>query len=216
MNYYQEITLLPDVEISLGFIWQNVFQQVHIALVENKIGSNQSAIAVGFPDYKQTNFPLGSKLRLFAQEQAQLEKLAIDGWLTRFDDYTHVKGIKPVPAESTFVSFSRKQVKSVERIEREMQQKAQRWAVKSGKSLAECLKELEKTKPTGHSKLPFIFLHSQETKRRSPNESSKFPLFIKKMVVDGKLGAKQNGSFDCYGLSAKLNSEENMGWVPQF
>ncbi|WP_418358241.1 type I-F CRISPR-associated endoribonuclease Cas6/Csy4 [Shewanella basaltis] len=216
MNYYQEITLLPDIEIPLGFIWQNLFQQVHIALVENKVGPNQSAIGVGFPDYKQTSFPLGSKLRLFANEQAQLETLAIGNWLTRFEDYTHVKAIKPVPAEATFVSFTRKQVKSVERIEREMQQKAQRWAVKSGKSLAECLKDLEKTKPAGHSKLPFIFLHSQETKRRSPNESCKFPLFISRVAIDGKLDAKQNGSFDCYGLSAKSNSEDNLGCVPQF
>lgn len=216
MNYYQEITLLPDVEIPLGFIWQNVFQQVHIALVENKVGPNQSAIAVGFPDYKKTNFPLGSKLRLFAQEQAQLEKLAISSWLTRLEDYVHVKGIKPVPTETTYACFTRKHVKSVERIEREMQQKAQRWAVKSGKPLAECLKDLEKSKPTGHSKLPFIFLHSQETKRRSPNESSKFPLFISSVTVDGKQDVKQNGSFDCYGLSAKLNSEDSLGCVPQF
>ncbi|MBB1270219.1 type I-F CRISPR-associated endoribonuclease Cas6/Csy4 [Shewanella sp. SR44-3] len=216
MNYYQEITLLPDVEISLGFIWQNVFQQVHIALVENKIGPNQSAIAVGFPDYKQGRFPLGSKLRLFAQKQEQLEKLAISNWLSRLEDYVHVKGIKPVPAEANFVSFTRKQVKSTERIEREMHQKAQRWSVKSGKPLTECLKDLEKTKPTGHSELPFIFLHSQETKRRSPNESSKFPLFISSVTVDGKQGVKQNGSFDCYGLSSKVNREDNLGCVPQF
>tara|TARA_R110002033_G_scaffold153199_2_gene189745 strand:- start:20 stop:658 length:639 start_codon:yes stop_codon:yes gene_type:complete len=212
MNYYQEITLLPDVEIPLGFIWQNVFQQIHIALVENKVGPNQSAIAVGFPDYKQTSFPLGSKLRLFAKEQAQLEKLAINNWLTRFKDYAHVKCIKPVPAEATFVSYARKHIKSVERIEREMHEKALLWATKSGKPLEQCLLDLEKTKPVGHSKLPFIFLHSQETKRRSPNENSKFPLFITKVDVN----TKQDGTFDCYGLSAKFNSENNLGCVPQF
>lgn len=212
MNYYQEITLLPDAEIALGFIWQNVFQQVHIALVENKIGPNQSAIAVGFPDYKQTSFPLGSKLRLFAKDKAELEKLAITNWLTRLADYAHVKAIKPVPAEVTYVCFTRKHVKSVERIEREMEEKAQRWAAKSGQPLTQCLMDLEKTKPVGHSKLPFIFLHSQETKRRSPNESSKFPLFISRVEVNGA----QNGTFDSYGLSAKLNSENNLGCVPQF
>ncbi|MDG2898076.1 type I-F CRISPR-associated endoribonuclease Cas6/Csy4, partial [Vibrio parahaemolyticus] len=47
MDYYQEITLLPDADISLGFIWQNVFQQVHLALVDNKVADNQSSIAVG-------------------------------------------------------------------------------------------------------------------------------------------------------------------------
>ncbi|WP_445777289.1 type I-F CRISPR-associated endoribonuclease Cas6/Csy4 [Shewanella sp.] len=216
MNFYIELQLLPDDEVNLGFLWQKVFQQVHIALVEHKVAPNQSAIAVGFPDYGDNGFPLGNKLRLFAKEPAQLQKLSINHWLTRLADYTHVKAIKPVPAEATFVSFTRKQVKSVERIEREMQQKAQRWAVKSGKSLAECLKDLEKTKPAGHSKLPFIFLHSQETKRRSPNESCKFPLFISRVAIDGKLDAKQNGSFDCYGLSAKSNSEDNLGCVPQF
>ncbi len=57
MNYYQEITLLPDVDISLGFLWQNVFQQVHIALVEHKVDANQSSVAVGFPDYLRAKFP---------------------------------------------------------------------------------------------------------------------------------------------------------------
>lgn len=79
MNYYQEITLLPDVEISLGFLWQNVFQQVHIVLVEHKVAENQSAVAVGFPDYRNAKFLLGNKLRLFAKEQATLEKLSING-----------------------------------------------------------------------------------------------------------------------------------------
>lgn len=212
MNYYQEITLLPDSEVALGFIWQNVFQQVHIALVENKIGPNQSAIAVGFPDYKESSFPLGSKLRLFAKNKAELEKLAITNWLTRLEDYAHVKAIKPVPTDVTYVCFTRTHVKSAERVERDMQEKAKRWAAKSGKPLAQCLIELENTKPVGHSKLPFIFLHSQETKRRSPNESSKFPLFISRVEVNGS----QNGMFDSYGLSAKLNSANNLGCVPQF
>lgn len=212
MNYYQEITLLPDAEITLGFIWQNVFQQVHIALVENKTGPNQSAIAVGFPDYKQSSFPLGSKLRLFAKDKAELEKLGIDDWLSRLADYVHVKAIKPVPADKTYVCFKRTHVKSAERIDRDMQEKAKRWANKSGQSIAQCLIELEKTKPVGHSKLPFIFLHSQETKRRSPNKSSKFPLFISRVEVN----ASQNGTFDSYGLSAKSNGENKLGCVPQF
>ena len=121
MNFYQEITLLPDVEISLGFLWQNVFQQVHIALVEHKVAENQSAVAVGFPDYRNAKFPLGNKLRLFAKDQATLEKLAIDKWLTRLEDYVHIKGIKPVPDSATYVSFERKQVKSPERVERELE-----------------------------------------------------------------------------------------------
>ncbi|AKJ43479.1 hypothetical protein SOASR032_27450 [Pragia fontium] len=212
MKFYQEITLLPDADISLGFLWQNVFQQVHIALVEHKVDTNQSAVAVGFPDYRQAQFPLGSKLRLFAKEQATLEKIAINQWLARLKDYVHIKGIKPVPSDVTYVSFVRKQVKSPERIERDMQQKSALWAAKSGKSLAECLIELEKSKPTDLCRLPFIYLHSQQTKQRSPDKNSKFPLFIEMHPQSASL----DGVFDCYGLSAKASGKPAFATVPHF
>jgi CRISPR-associated endonuclease Csy4 len=212
MNYYHEITLLPDAEISLSFIWQNVFQQVHIALVENKVAPNESAIAVGFPDYQQTGFPLGSKLRLFSKEQTTLEKLAIEQWLVRLKDYVHIKAIKPVPSEVVYASFMRKHVKSPVRIERNMQKKSELWAEKSGKSLAACLAELEKTKPAALSKLPFIYLHSQQTKQRAPDKNSKFPLFIEMHQAK----AEQSGVFDCYGLSSKVNSLRCLATVPHF
>lgn len=212
MNYYQEITLLPDADIALGFLWQNVFQQVHIALVEHKVASNQSLVAVGFPDYRQAKFPLGSKLRLFAKEQATLEKLDIRSWLTRLEDYVHIKGIKEVPDAVSYVSFVRKRVKSPERIERDMQQKAKLWSVKAAKPISECLLELEKTRPTTACKLPFVYLHSQQTKQRSPDKSSKFPLFI----AMNRATAEQTGTFDCYGLSASLKGEHTLAAVPQF
>ncbi len=212
MNYYQEITLLPDADIALGFLWQNVFQQVHIALVEHKVGSNQSLVAVGFPDYRQAKFPLGSKLRLFAKEQAILEKLAIAQWLTRFEDYVHIKAVKPIPSDVSYVSFVRKQVKSPERIELDMQKKATLWAAKSGKPLAECLVELEQSKPTALCTLPFIYLHSQQTKLRSPDKSSKFPLFIEMQSQS----TSQDGHFDCYGLSGKGHNSAVLATVPHF
>lgn len=172
MNFYIELQLLPDQEVNLGYIWQKVFQQVHIALVEHKVASNQSLVAVGFPDYRQAQFPLGSKLRLFAKEPATLEKLDIPRWLTRLEDYVHIKGIKPVPNDVTYVSFVRKQVKSPERIERDMQQKAELWAAKSGKPLVECLVDLQQSKPTALCTLPFIYLHSQQTKLRTPEKTA--------------------------------------------
>ena len=212
MNYYQEITLLPDADISLGFIWQNVFQQVHIALVEHKVDVNRSAVAVGFPDYRQAKFPLGNRLRLFAKEQVTLEKLDIQKWLTRLEDYVHIKGIKAVPSDVTYVSFVRKQVKSPERVERDMQKKAALWAEKSGKSLDECLIELEKSKPETLCRLPFIYLHSQQTKQRSPDKSSKFPLFIEMQPQS----EEHVGQFDCYGLSTKTNGQQVAATVPHF
>ncbi len=212
MNYYQEITLLPDAEIPLGFIWQNVFQQVHIALVENKVGDNQSKIAVGFPQYQQVKYPLGNKLRLFAEEQVDLERLDITRWLNRLEDYTHVKGIKLVPDGVEYVCFSRKNVKSLNQIEKNIPKKAQLLAEKSGRALEDCQQELEAKKPDLHCKLPFVFLHSQQTKQRSPDANSKFPLFIQ---MD-KAVNKQGGAFDCYGLSTRSNLKSQRGTVPHF
>ena len=208
MKFYQEITLLPDADISLGFIWQNVYQQVHIALVDNKVAENQSDIAVSFPQYGNKHFPLGKKLRLFAKTQAALEQLNISGWLAKLADYVHIKSIAPVPEACTYMRFSRKSVKSDARIEKDMQQKAALWAEKSQLSLEQCLANLEQTKPQANSPLPFVYMYSQQTKQLSPQNSSKFPLFINMELVE----AKEQGQFDCYGLSSKTLR----GVVPNF
>ena len=34
MNYYQELSLLPQEEIPINFLWSKVFQQIHLGLVE--------------------------------------------------------------------------------------------------------------------------------------------------------------------------------------
>lgn len=212
MNYYQEVSLLPDADISLSFIWENVFQQVHIALVENKGDDNNSHVAVSFPQYGHREFPFGRQLRLFAKQEDQLQQLDLPQWLNRLSDYTHIKTIQPTPKDVTYVSFQRENVKSPKRIEKAMQKKAALWAKKSGRPLADCLADLEKTKPTGSCDLPFVYLYSQQTKQHAPDNNPRFPLFIK-MTVENNA---QTGEFDCYGLSAKRNHRDNKGTVPQF
>jgi CRISPR-associated endonuclease Csy4 len=217
MNYYQEITLLPETEIPISDIWQKVYQQVHIALVDNKVAENESVIAVSFPRYStekngEHEFPLGNQLRLLANDEAQLTKLNIAKWLNRFEDYVHIKSIKAVPAKVTHAAFVRHHVKGEARIEKDMLSKAQRWAEKSGQPLDTCLAELEKTKPKTVNSLPFIWLESQETKQRDTANSRKFPLFIKKVEI----GEKQTGVFNCYGLSVNHSDKEKLASIPQF
>lgn len=212
MKYYLDITLLPEVDITLGFIWQKVYQQVHIALVDNKVGENESVIAVGFPGYGKQAFPLGNKLRLLANTEPQLTQLNIEKWLNRFEDYVHIKSIKPVPENVAYAAFVRQQVKGEARIEKDMLSKAARWSKKSGQSIDTCLVELEKSRPKATNSLPFIWLESQETKKRGEESYSKFPLFIKKVDV----AEQQTGVFNCYGLSANHNSEEKLVSIPQF
>lgn len=217
MNYYLDITLLPEADITLGFLWQKVYQQVHIALVDNKVAENQSAIAVSFPLYSadksgEHTFPLGNQLRLLANEESQLTKLNISKWLNRFADYVHIKSIKPVPESVTYIAYVRQQVKGDARIEKDMLSKAQRWAEKSGQPLDACLTELEKTKPKADNSLPFIWLESQETKQRNTRDSRKFPLFIKRVELE----EQQAGVFNCYGLSSHHNKQGKLVSIPQF
>lgn len=217
MKYYLDITLLPESDITLGFIWQKVYQQVHIALVDKKVSDNESAIAVSFPRYSTEKsgehaFPLGNQLRLLANEESQLTKLNIAKWLNRFEDYVHIKSIKPVPETVTQVAFVREQVKGEARIEKDMLSKAKRWAEKSGQPIDTCLAELEKSKPKANNNLPFIWLESQETKQRDAASCRKFPLFIRQIEVT----EQQIGTFNCYGLSANHINKEKLASIPQF
>ena len=107
---------------------------------------------------------------------------------------------------------SQPQVKGEERIEKDMQSKAKHWSKMSGQPLDACLLALEKSKPKTDYSLPFIWLESQETKRRNEGSQSKFPLFIKKVDV----AEQQTGVFNCYGLSANYNNEGKLVSIPQF
>lgn len=211
MNYYQEITLLPDPDITLGFLWQKIYQQLHIALVDKKVNQTQSAIAVAFPEYACSAFQLGKKLRLLAAEREQLSQLHIEQWLARFSDYVHIKSIQAVPSQVKPVSYIRQHIKGENRIKQAMLSKAQRWSAKTGKPLIECLKQLEKTRPQKHSGLPFIWLNSQQTKQQT-GKHSQFPLFIKQM----ERTEAQNGTFTCYGLSQSMSNQELIATVPHF
>ena len=56
MKYYQQISLMPTADIGLYFLWQKVYQQIHLALVENKSSDNVSAIGVSFPEYNTNRY----------------------------------------------------------------------------------------------------------------------------------------------------------------
>ena len=210
MNYYQDITLLPDADISLGFLWQKVYQQVHIALVEQKIDAQHSDIAVSFPEFNERGFPLGSKLRLLAKEQTRLEQLDLARHLARLQDYIHLKSIQPVPESSRWVAFVRKHIKGQTRRDKDTLEKAILWSKKSGQEFDVCLQKLQQSQPKVGSKLPFIWLESQETKAKNPNGSARFPLFIERI----ELKERQEGLFNCYGLSAQSGAQ--LTSVPHF
>ncbi|MBL4911154.1 MAG: type I-F CRISPR-associated endoribonuclease Cas6/Csy4 [Alteromonadaceae bacterium] len=189
MKYYLDITLLPDSEITLGFIWFKVYQQVHIALAENKIAENSSAIALVFPQYglskdNAEGFPLGNKLRLFAPTQQHFDKLNIHHWLKRLSDHTHITSVKAVPENVTeYVCVKRKQCKT------NISRLARRRAKRQGETFEQALQYFASFNDE-QSKLPFINI-------KSLTKNEQFRFFIEQKTV----GRESAGEFNCYGLS---------------
>jgi len=189
MKYYQDITLLPDAEANLGFLWHKAYQQIHLALVENKIAENQSAIAIAFPDYDSKEYPLGDRLRLFSGAQCNLVQLNINQWLSRLTDYTHVKSIKFVPETvKQHACFRRKQFKS------NLLKEAVRRAKYKNEPLGDALAHFEHYEKD--TSLPYINMMSLSMNNEN-NTSRNFKLFIEQEVFQ----QPQFGMFNCYGLS---------------
>lgn len=186
MQYYLDITLLPDSEITLGFLWQKVYQQVHIAFAENKMADNNSAIALSIPNYGDKTYPLGNKLRLFSPTQERLDKLSITTWLKRFTDYTHITSIKAVPESvNKYACFSRKQFTT------NLSRLARRRAKRHGESFEQALQYYSNFEDV-KTKLPFINV-------KSLSKGEQFRLFI-----DCKINEKASeGQYNCYGFSAQ-------------
>jgi len=83
---------------------------------KNKVAENESAIGISFPKYKESDFPLGDKLRLFSETQEQFKQLELKKWFNRLTDYTHCTSIKEVPKSiNQFACFQRKRNKGKRR-----------------------------------------------------------------------------------------------------
>jgi CRISPR-associated endonuclease Csy4 len=93
--------------------------QIHLALVELKDDKQQVPVGVSFPEYKVTERGektlacLGSKLRLFAPDEATLINLNLSQWLARLADYVHISSINSVPADKpiSYLTVSRSRPK---------------------------------------------------------------------------------------------------------
>ena len=183
MNFYLDITLLPDAEGNIGFIWQKVYGQLNLTLVAQQIERGHSAIAASYPEYGDDVFPLGSKLRLFATTSDQLQQLNLAKWLNRLTDYTHCTSIKEVPRVGQYARFKRVQFDS--NIERLVRRRAKR----KGESLEEALMHYSGFKEQ-QSKLPFVNMQSL-------SKDCRFRLFIELEIIE----QEEEGAFSSYGLS---------------
>lgn len=118
MKYYQEITLIDSADIRFFELWSKLYTQLHLALVEQAKatygeGATHGDIGVSFPEYKcfekngKTISMLGSKLRVFAKTEAELQQLNLGKWCERLLDHVHIKSTAKVPAVTEYVIAKR-------------------------------------------------------------------------------------------------------------
>jgi CRISPR-associated endonuclease Csy4 len=180
MKYYIEIRLIDEIEIGLDFLWQKLYTQIHLALVEQGEGH----VGVSFPKYGDSMFPLGDTLRLFAESEEALAALNIKKWLARLIDYLEIMPIQKVPdTVSGYALFTRKQVKTGK------ERQARRYAKRHNISYEEALKKYSVMEEKV-STLPFVMMQSLSS-------GQEMKLFIQKSAVE----TQTEGEFNSYGLS---------------
>lgn len=230
MKFYLEITLLPNPEVGIHFLWSKVYQQIHLGLVEMQDNQGRVPIGVAFPGYVQgghSRLPashdtrtslyiekygvLGGKLRLFAEHEATLSQFNAGHWLARLSDYVHCTSIRPVPEKlSGYATYQREQPKT------NKERLAKRYAKRHGMDLETALHSTidltVKPPPDAAYKTRFRYCDMPQKSVTTPfirlkslSGGQTFCIWIKKTVV-----AEQSGAvFSRYGLSA-------VSTVPEF
>jgi CRISPR-associated endonuclease Csy4 len=192
VKYYQELTLLPDAEISENHIWSKLYQQLHLALATQMTENEKGKVGVSFPQYEDSEKPrLGCKMRLFAEQEDDLAKMDIKRWLLRYQDYIHITGIRPLPMKVKGYAVYRRYHQ-----EASPAHKARRYAKRHGISYDEALKLFPRETMT--KKIPFVQMHSETNQQ-------KYRLCIERIVQDKEILM----GFGSYGL-------DNLSTVPEF
>ena len=230
MKFYLEITLLPNPEVGVHFLWSKVFQQIHLGLVEMQDDQGRVPIGVSFPDYVlggRSQLPashdtrtslciekysvLGCKLRLFAEHESTLGQFNASHWLARLSDYVHCTSIRPVPEKlNGYATYQREQPKtSKERLARRY---AKRHNMDFETALHSTVDLTVKPPPDEVYKTQFRYCDMPQKTVTTPfirlqslSGGQTFCLWIKKTAVVEPSGA----TFSRYGLSA-------VSTVPEF
>ena len=194
MQYYQEITILPNAELSVYAVWSKIFYQVHLKLAEAQNNEARGKIGVSFPKYENNadKVCLGDKLRIFAESLDELAALRLVDALQRYKDYVKIKQPRMIPKRivSGYAVYSRY------RFESSRSQKARRYAKRHNISYDEA-EQLFPNNARGKQP-PYIQL-------KSSTNGNSFRLYITKALKDEEC---KNG-FSAYGL-------DSLSTVPEF
>lgn len=187
MKCYLDITLLSNADIAVYFLWEKLYQQLHLALVESQDTDGKVSVGVAFPEYDSEKNQLGNKLRIFAPSKEILEGLNINKWLSRMSDYVHITSIQEVPDRvEGYAFFKRIQLKS------NNDRLARRKARREGIGFEAAITYYEGRKEA-YSRAPFIRI-------KSLNSGKNYHLMITREVA---VTQKADQGFSTYGLSSR-------------
>ncbi len=184
MLFYQEINLRPDNEVGLFFLWEKIYQQIHLGLVETQTNDGIVTLGLAFPGYQAKSTQLGNQLRIFAKASEQLEAFNVEVRLSRMYEYVDISAVNPVPEHiENHACFYRIQPKS--NLERLARRKAKRQQISTEAALALLEGFNEQI-----CNAPYIWIKSQSSGER-------FRLFIGRIDVS----EPSYQGFTSYGLS---------------
>ena len=184
MDYYIDITILPDPDFTAPFLMSTLFNKLHRALVEldsNRIGL--SFPEIGKPVKKdEKKEPLGLIFRLHGEQQ-YLQGLMETAWLKGMSDHIKKTAITKIPVPNKLIAVRRVQCKSsANRMRR-------RWMKHTGKTLEQAIAQI----PDSAAKKitnPYLEVKSNSTQQR-------FKLFIKQTKSDEAIATE----FNTYGFA---------------
>jgi len=176
MNYYIDITVLPDAELNQSFLLNAVYSKLHKALHE----LSSHALGISFPDAQKN---LGSIVRLHGQ-RSDLEDLQSLNALARLSDYCNVSTITAVPSEI-------KGYRAVYRVQPTMSSAKLRRLLKRGSLTESEAQHYIATMPLKGLSTPYLELQSSSNGHKH-----------RRYIAFGELQSQPvAGTFDTFGLS---------------
>lgn len=211
MNYYQEITLIDQMDVEQHRVHSGLYQILHKKLRFGDDGESRN-IGIAFPKYQynparaRDQGTLGNKIRLFAQTEAELKLLNLAVILEEYADYAHISGIKEVGNKATHYEVYYRHrttgvAKKARRLEAHFIKKfGQAWLDNEFGGREAVIKHCQQH--TKFQKMPFVRL-------KSTSNGHNYTVIFERQIVPTPTDVF---SFDSFGLSSKDNLSSVPAW----
>ncbi|MBM95204.1 MAG: type I-F CRISPR-associated endoribonuclease Cas6/Csy4 [Oceanospirillaceae bacterium] len=177
MDYYVEITVLPDPEFEEQVLLNALFSKFHRGMGQTVPGE----VGISFPEVAKR---LGSVLRLHGNESS-LNQLMAENWLKGMRDYCQVGEVHPVPEVVQYRTVRRVQAKSA-------WNKRKRSIAKGWLTEAEAPAKIPDSQQKNLKHVPFLQI-------KSLSNGNPMRIYIEHGALKDDPVA---GTFNSYGLSA--------------